>query len=106
MARSKISGRKAALTAEDKTEVTVEKADPKVKTKRKRRGPTVKRPPLESDAAYTVENFCLLHGISIQLFYKLQKAGLAPAIMKLGTRTLITRESAAAWRAARTKAQA
>jgi hypothetical protein len=54
--------------------------------------------------AYSVEEFCQLHGISIGHFYNLLKAGLAPDIMKVGTRTLISEEAAALWRAERTAA--
>ncbi len=48
--------------------------------------------------AYSVESFCARHGISRAYFYLLIKRQQAPRIMKLGARTLITREAAAAWR--------
>jgi hypothetical protein len=54
--------------------------------------------------AFSVEEFCRAHGISIGFFYELQKKGLAPKIMKLGIRTLISAEEAARWRAERTAA--
>jgi hypothetical protein len=52
-------------------------------------------------AAYSIEQFCEAHGISIDLYFKLQRQGLGPKTMKAGTRTLISIESAAEWRHAR-----
>jgi hypothetical protein len=51
--------------------------------------------------AYSVDEFCTRHRFSSQLFYKLQPLGLMPATFRLGTRVLISREAAAAWRRAR-----
>jgi hypothetical protein len=48
--------------------------------------------------AYSVDEFCARHRISSQLFYKLKRQGLMPATFNVGTRVLISRESAAAWR--------
>jgi len=47
---------------------------------------------------YSVEQFCTSHNISRASFYQLLKDGKGPAIMKVGRRTLISREAAAAWR--------
>ncbi|WP_305073885.1 hypothetical protein [Propionivibrio sp.] len=50
-------------------------------------------------SCYTVQEFCAEHGgISKPFFYKLQKEGKGPRLMKVGRRTLITTESAADWR--------
>jgi hypothetical protein len=49
--------------------------------------------------AFSVEEFCKRHGISVQLFYKL-KADM-PTTFRVGTRVLISKEAAARWRAAR-----
>lgn len=49
-------------------------------------------------AAFSVQQFCDLHGIGRNLFYRMLAEGKAPNIMKIGRRTLISRESAAAWR--------
>jgi predicted DNA-binding transcriptional regulator AlpA len=49
-------------------------------------------------ALFSLDEFCLGHGISRGLFYKLQRQGRAPAVIKLGARTMISAESAAAWR--------
>jgi hypothetical protein len=59
----------------------------------------------EADA-YNIRAFCKRHDISEQFYWKLHAAGLGPAIMKVGARTLISREAAAAWRAERTAAAA
>ncbi|GAB9214360.1 hypothetical protein BDS110ZK18_42840 [Bradyrhizobium diazoefficiens] len=54
--------------------------------------------------AYGIEEFCARHRISRQLFYKMKALGMMPATFKLGTRVLISREAAAAWRRARENA--
>jgi hypothetical protein len=54
--------------------------------------------------AYSVDEFCARHRISVQLFYKLKPLGLMPVTFRLGTRVLISREAAAAWRRARENA--
>ena len=46
--------------------------------------------------AYSVDEFCARHRISPQLFYKLRP--LMPVTFNVGTRVLISREAAAAWR--------
>ena len=48
--------------------------------------------------AYSVDEFCARHRISPQLFYKLKPKGLMPVTFNVGTRVLISREAAAAWR--------
>ena len=57
--------------------------------------------------AYGIQEFCTRHRISVQLFYKLKPQGLMPVTFNVGTRVLISREAAAAWRRTReTEAQA
>lgn len=46
----------------------------------------------------SVAEFCHSHGISRATFYKLAAEGRAPAIAKIGRRTLISAEAAEAWR--------
>lgn len=46
--------------------------------------------------AYSIEEFCQRHSISIQLFYK--NRNLMPHTFNVGTRVLISTEAAAAWR--------
>jgi predicted DNA-binding transcriptional regulator AlpA len=53
---------------------------------------------LPDPLALTVDEFCLAHRISRPFFYKLLKDGTAPRIFKLGSRTLVSVEAAAAWR--------
>lgn len=58
--------------------------------------------PATSEAdALSIDEFCARHRISRTLFYKMKSEGLMPATFKLGTRVLISREAAAAWRRAR-----
>ena len=52
-------------------------------------------------AAYTAEQFCEAHGISMSSFRKMRREGWAPDIMMFGTRHMISRESAREWRKAR-----
>jgi hypothetical protein len=54
--------------------------------------------------AYSIGEFCARHRISAQLFYKLRPQGLMPATFRVGTRVLISREAAAAWRRERENA--
>lgn len=51
-----------------------------------------------SRSAFSVQQFCDDHDISRNLFYRMLAEGTGPVIMKLGRRTLISSEAAAAWR--------
>lgn len=55
---------------------------------------------VEADA-FSLERFCRRHGISLQMYYKLATQGLAPQTFNVGTRVLVSKESAARWRAER-----
>jgi hypothetical protein len=48
--------------------------------------------------AFSIQEFSRAHGFSIEHYFKLQREGLGPAIMKIGARTLISREAAEIWR--------
>jgi predicted DNA-binding transcriptional regulator AlpA len=48
--------------------------------------------------AFSIDEFCARHCFSRAYFYKLRQEGHGPREMKVGTRVLITAESAAAWR--------
>jgi hypothetical protein len=49
--------------------------------------------------AYSIPDFCRAHGgISEAYFHLLVKEGLGPDLMKVGNRTLVSIEAAAAWR--------
>jgi hypothetical protein len=62
-----------------------------VATGRKRRKPDVSDPD-----AYSINEFCARHRISVQLFYKVREQ--MPRTFNVGTRVLISKEAAAAWR--------
>ena len=60
-------------------------------------------PPIGAEVigAYSIEQFCAAHGgISEAFFHKLVKEGRGPKLMKVGSRTMISTESAKAWREA------
>ena len=57
----------------------------------------------EADAL-SIAKFCRRHGISLAMFYKLVNQELGPQTFFVGTRVLISREAAAAWRRQREKA--
>lgn len=63
-------------------------------------------PTVTGRKAASIDEFCHQHSISRAFFYKLQKLGQAPATMQVGARQLISEESAAEWRRARTVAAA
>jgi hypothetical protein len=52
----------------------------------------------EDRDAYSIDEFCLRHGISHGTYYNLKNRGLGPREARAMTRVLITKESAAAWR--------
>ena len=49
--------------------------------------------------AFSINEFCARHRISVQLFYK--NRNQMPRSFSVGTRVLISKEAAAAWRRAR-----
>jgi hypothetical protein len=51
--------------------------------------------------ACSISEFCTRHNISVAHFYRLRSEGKAPALMKVGSRILISREAAERWRRAR-----
>jgi hypothetical protein len=69
------------------------------------RKPTPASAMIDADA-YSVDEFCARHRISPQLFYKLKPQGLMPVTFNVGTRVLISRESAERWRREREAAAA
>ena len=69
-----------------------------VKTESKKRK---KRPKLKIEA-FTVAEFCAAHRISRTTYYNLKNKNKGPAEAHILGRIIITRESAAAWRQART----
>ena len=52
---------------------------------------------MNQQQAFSVGEFCTAHRISRAFFYLMLKDGRAPRTFKLGRRTLISSEAAAAW---------
>jgi len=52
--------------------------------------------------AFTVNEFCARHRISVAMFYKIRKQ--MPRTFNVGARVLISKEAAAAWRRERERA--
>jgi hypothetical protein len=50
--------------------------------------------------AFTVNEWCRRYRVSRGTFYKLQREGRGPRLMKIGTATRITPEADAEWRVA------
>ena len=78
---------------------TTQKADP----------PKYRRRPVSADLnslAMSIREFCRLHGISEDQFYKMQREEWGPTVMHVGSRTLISREAAERWRREREAAAA
>ena len=57
----------------------------------------IRGPPL----AMSIREFCTAHRILEDLFFKMRRQGWGPVVMRVGSRTLISVEAAAAWRKAR-----
>jgi hypothetical protein len=68
------------------------------------RKPLYDSPAAHNVDAYSIHDFCARHGISPQLFYKLKPLGQMPRTFNVGTRVLISKEAAAAWRREREQA--
>ena len=48
--------------------------------------------------AFGIAEFCERHSLSVSYFFKLARENRAPRCMRIGRRTLISQEAAAAWR--------
>jgi hypothetical protein len=83
MARADVAGRKTRPSAQAKTKAQLAK-DSSI-------------PP----AAYSIAEFCIAHRISVDFYFRLQRDGLGPKVMRIGGRTIISNEAAFAWRRAR-----
>jgi predicted DNA-binding transcriptional regulator AlpA len=55
--------------------------------------------------AYDIIEFCHLHSISRSGFYNSLKNGTGPRVMRVGSRVLISKEAAEAWRREREQEQ-
>ncbi len=60
--------------------------------------------PLIEPLALSIKQFCAAHGICVETYFRMQRAGIGPAVMKVGSRTMISVEAAAAWRREREEA--
>jgi hypothetical protein len=78
--------------------------------RRKQKSDTKNHSPRKIDApplaAFSIPEFCLAYRISEMTYYRMQRRGEGPRAMKVGTRTLISIESARDWRIAREAAGA
>jgi hypothetical protein len=54
--------------------------------------------------AFSIETFCIRLSISVPQYYKMRKLGLTPVEFRCGTRVLISKEAATAWRREREQA--
>lgn len=48
--------------------------------------------------ALSIREFCQAHNLSIDSYFRMHRSGLGPQTMKIGARTIISIEAAAAWR--------
>jgi predicted DNA-binding transcriptional regulator AlpA len=71
----------------------------------RRKQPKRRRPaPLSEEVdCYSIPEFCRRTGISRPHYYRLREDGLTPVEFRLGTRVLITKEAAEAWRRERSQ---
>ncbi len=111
MPRGEITGRKPSVSADpvdpESGPPTLNEIapTPHAEPKSARRGvrPPIRGPPIDP-LAYSIRQFCQAHSISVDSYFRMQRAGLGPVTMKVGHRTLISVEAAAAWRRERERA--
>ena len=81
--------------------------EPKRARRRAARTPIRAGPdPLIEPLALSIKQFCAAHGICVETYFRMQRAGIGPAVMKVGSRTMISVEAAAAWRRERKRRRA
>jgi len=105
MARGEITGRKPSVSADLVNQVSgppipneiAPTPHPEPKFAKRAVLPPIRGPPI-APMAYSIRQFCQAHSISVDTYFRLQRAGLGPLTMKVGGRTLISVEAAAAWR--------
>jgi hypothetical protein len=87
-------------------EITGKKIGRKIAARRKNDDEKLTLADLRNLDVLSVEQFCLLNGISVAMFYKMRAKDpdSVPCEFNAGRRVLISRESAEAWRAARVRA--
>jgi hypothetical protein len=88
--------------------VVVAKPQHRAKAKQQNRKKKARGPPkrnTDAVGAYSVPDFCRLHGgMSEAFFHKLVSEGYGPRLMRVGSRTMISVESATEWRRERERA--
>ena len=104
MARGEVTGRKPMVTADPtKRKPGPPSADPgavepmahgEPQWSASATKPPIRGPPL----AMSIREFCTAHRISEDMFFKMRRQGWGPAVMRVGTRTLISFEAAERWR--------
>jgi hypothetical protein len=72
--------------------------------KSRRQGQRLLTPPPANPDAYSIQEFCRAHRISVALFHLLRADGRGLRVMHVAGRVLISREAAAEWRRARERA--
>ena len=97
MARPEVTGKKTTATSNRAT-LGHNRSPPLDDGPKYRRRPVSAEP---NSLAMSIKEFCRLHGISEDQFYKMKREGWAPITMKVGSRTLISHEAATEWRRAR-----
>ena len=105
MARGEATGRKPSVSADLANEVSGPPIPneiaptPHAQPKSAKRAvlPPMREPPI-APMAYSIRQFCEAHSISVDTYFRLQRANGGPATMKVGGRTLISVEAAEAWR--------
>jgi hypothetical protein len=70
-----------------------------VRQKRRGRSQQARGPPDAIDAM-SIREFCRRNNLSEPFYYKLQKQGLGPDVIKIGKRTLISTKAGDRWREA------
>ena len=110
MARGEVTGRKPLVTADPtKRKPGPPSADPGAVEPMAHSEPQwsacATKPPIRGPPlAMSIREFCTAHRISEDMFFKMRRQGWGPAVMRVGTRTLISIEAAAEWRKAREQA--
>jgi len=97
MARAEVTGKKPRATANRATGGH-SRGPPLDDAPKYKRKPKIADP---NALAMSIYAFCVLHNISEDQFYKMQREGWGPDTMAVGSRTLISHEAAARWRVQR-----
>jgi hypothetical protein len=108
MARGEITGQKPRSTVDppkrrsgppcaDDPEAIEPTPHDECTAKAKPKASPIRGPPV-APAAYSIATFCAAHHLSQAMYFKLKAQGIAPVEMHVGSRVLISFESASQWR--------